>query len=72
MSDAKCPVVGCGRKKADWHLTCAPCWRRVPKQTQAKIYRLYRDQPGGDDHRLACFTALDILNAGVPEGSVWP
>lgn len=38
----KCPV-GCGRSVQRGHLTCKPCWFRVPKDLRDKVWRAYRN-----------------------------
>jgi len=37
-----CHVPGCGAACPPRHLTCASCWRIVPKKLQAEVYRTIR------------------------------
>lgn len=41
MNDDMCPV-GCGRKVPWGKVTCAPCWREVPKHLQRAVYAAWR------------------------------
>lgn len=38
----ECPIDGCERGRGDKQLMCRTHWRKVPKDQQAKIYRLAR------------------------------
>ena len=41
----------CGQpKRLRWHLACEACWALVPAPLQAKVYRLYKQQPGSEAH----------------------
>jgi hypothetical protein len=70
--NSKCPVKGCTNVKASYQLTCVIHWRKVPRATQAKVYKLFREAPGSPEQRSTCFSILNILNEGIPEGSKWP
>jgi len=39
--DGKCPT-GCGRQVARGHLMCRPCWAKVPKELQQRVYVTWR------------------------------
>lgn len=36
-----CPT-GCGRTAAAGHMACRPCWAKVPKDLQKKVYATWR------------------------------
>jgi len=65
MSDNRCPVSKCKNKKEDFHLVCLDHWGKVPKEIQRKIYRLYKKDQGGKEHRELCFSVLSRLNRGA-------
>lgn len=75
--NVKCPIIRCTNQMEPWHLTCPFHWRQVPKKTQVKLYKLFKEAQGSDEHRRVSFAILDILNTGaqrggVQEGAAWP
>jgi len=60
MADTRCPIHKCKQQKNHDHLVCLQHWNLVPKDTQKKIYSLYRSRPA--EHRKLCFDVLRTLN----------
>ncbi|MFI4874514.1 MAG: hypothetical protein ACIALR_04225 [Blastopirellula sp. JB062] len=57
-----CPVDGCANTIAADLVACAPHWYRLPSGLRARIWKHYRANPGGPDHRQAISEAIDLLN----------
>lgn len=67
MSEHHCPIIGCDRAKADFHVCCSRHWAQVPRELRNEIWRLYRTEPGSDAHRTAVLAAIQELNARQPQ-----
>lgn len=52
----------CGNAKEKfWHLLCAACWARLPKELQDEVYEAYAEKEGSPRHVTAireCFENL--------------
>jgi hypothetical protein len=58
----QCRVNGCTNQHADDQLACRGHWFQLPKAVRDRIWRLFRNGPE-DEHREACFAALQSLDA---------
>lgn len=65
----KCRVDGCSVSHADDQLACRKHWFQLPKPVRDEIWRLYRESPGSDEHRDACFRALAYLDERAKKAS---
>lgn len=59
MKTQMVPKCSCGHPKdKSWHLACKDCWAFVPFALQQKVYRLYREARGSDQHMAKVLTGL--------------
>jgi hypothetical protein len=55
----------CGKEKAaDYHLACPSCWAFVPKPLQDRVWKLYREARGSDNHVEAVRECYEHIRAG--------
>lgn len=59
-----CRVRGCTKQHMPDQLACRSHWFELPKAMRDEIWRLHRNGPE-DEHREACFSALEFLNRGA-------
>lgn len=58
-----CPINGCTRRTQEPELLCKPHWFDVPVWLRKRIWMLFKNAPGSDEHRAACFQAIEAVNA---------
>jgi hypothetical protein len=70
-----CPVEGCDRSHSIEHVTCGPCWRRVPRDIQKRVYATWhsrRRYPNDErvvaEHEAAKDAAIAFVSKLYAEG----
>lgn len=55
MTTFECPVAGCTRHHPIEHVMCVRCWKSVPRDLRAAVYRAWerRKRFPGDTARVA-------------------
>ena len=57
-----CPIHGCHNKRKRAQVMCAGHWFQVPTELRNRIWNLFRESPGSDEHRQAVYEAIQIVN----------
>ena len=58
-----CPINGCTLSIHEPNLLCSRHWFKVPVELRKRIWMLFKNSPGTDEHRDACFRAIETVNA---------
>jgi len=55
----ECPAPWCSTRVPQNMFACRADWYQLSKRVRARIWRGYRDDPGGDAHRAAMAAAIE-------------
>ncbi len=67
MPRYRCLVQTCDHARQDGQLFCRPHWFALPSELRGRIWRLFRNQPGGSEHRAAIREAIRLANKQAKE-----
>ena len=69
MPRYKCLVRTCEHNRQDGQIFCRSHWYSLPAELRARIWRLFREKRGSQEHREAVFEAIRLANKQAKEQS---